>query len=289
MATGTTKLTNMVNPEVMAPMVSARVDAEIKFAPLCTVDTTLEGRPGDTVTLPKYAYIGDAADVAEGASIPMEQMSTTTTTAQIKKVGKGVTLTDEALLSGYGDPMGEASRQLGVAIAQKVDNDVMGCLDGIISAMTVGDGTTPLTSDLIADALVKFGENLDGEKVLLIAPSQLGHLRKSEDWIKATDIGVDILIKGTVGIIHGCQVVISNKIKATGGKFTNYIVKPGAVAIYLKRDTNVESDRDIVNKTNVITADKHYTVYLADDAKAIKISAKDGVATVTENAEKGTE
>ena len=275
MATGTTKLENMVNPEVMAPMVSAKLEAAMKFAPLATIDRTLQGKPGDTVTLPKYAYIGDAEDVGEGEAIPIEKMATSTTKVSVKKAGKGVELTDESVLSGYGDPMGEAVNQLGLSIANKLDNDVLAVLDNIISAMTVGDGTATLTSNFIADALVKFGEDIDGEKVLLIAPAQLAELRKSEDCIKATDIGADIIIKGTVGMIHGCQVVLSNKIKAENGAYTNYIVKPGALAIYLKRDTEIENDRDIVNKTTVITADKHYTTHIADDAKAIKISAKE--------------
>lgn len=239
MATGTTKLENMVNPEVMAPMVSAKLEAAMKFAPLATIDRTLQGKPGDTVTLPKYAYIGDAEDVGEGEAIPIEKMATSTTKVSVKKAGKGVELTDESVLSGYGDPMGEAVNQLGLSIANKLDNDVLAVLDNIISAMTVGDGTATLTSNFIADALVKFGEDIDGEKVLLIAPAQLAELRKSEDWIKATDIGADIIIKGTVGMIHGCQVVLSNKIKAENGAYTNYIVKPGALAIYLKRDTEL--------------------------------------------------
>ena len=145
MATGTTKLENMVNPEVMAPMVSAKLEAAMKFAPLATIDRTLQGKPGDTVTLPKYAYIGDAEDVGEGEAIPIEKMATSTTKVSVKKAGKGVELTDESVLSGYGDPMGEAVNQLGLSIANKLDNDVLAVLDNIISAMTVGDGTATLT------------------------------------------------------------------------------------------------------------------------------------------------
>ena len=80
MPVGTTMLENLVNPEVLAPMVSAELTAQMKFAPLAKIDTTLQGRAGDTVTLPKYAYIGDAADIAEGDPIPLDQLSATTTT-----------------------------------------------------------------------------------------------------------------------------------------------------------------------------------------------------------------
>ena len=270
-----TKLEKMINPEVMAPMVQATVEAEIKFKPLATIDRTLQGTAGDTVTLPKYAYIGDAEDVGEGEAIPIELLTTSSTSVTVKKAGRGAELTDESLLSGYGDPMGEVVRQLGVSIAQKIDNDVIENLNGISTAMTVGDGSTQLSSDLVADGLVKYGENIDGEKVLFIAPSQLATLRKSEDWIKATDVGVDILIKGTVGMIHGCHVVLSNKIKAVDGKINNFIVKPSALAIYMKRDVLVENERDIIHKTTVITADEHYVTYLADDTKAIKLLAKE--------------
>jgi len=50
-----TKLTNMIDPEVMASMISATLPSKIKFAPLATVDNTLSGRPGSTLTVPKFA------------------------------------------------------------------------------------------------------------------------------------------------------------------------------------------------------------------------------------------
>ncbi len=273
-----TKLENLINPEVMGTMVSAEMADKLKFAPLCMVDNTLEGRAGDTVTLPKYAYIGDATDVEEGGAIPISSLSSTSVSVSVKKAAKGIELTDEAVLSGYGDPIGEGARQLGYAIANKVDNDVLTSLDTVPANMTVGDGTEELSADFVADALMKFGEEVDGDKVLLIAPEQLAALRKSEDWLKATDMGVEMLMKGTVGCIHGCQVVVSNKIPASGGKYTNYIVQPGALAIYLKRDIQIEKQRDIVHDTTTITANKHYATHLANESKAIKLVAKQPAA-----------
>jgi hypothetical protein len=69
-------------------------------------------------------------------------------------------------------------------------------------------------------------------------------------------------------------VVITNKIATTD---TAYIVKPGAVAIFMKRGTQVENDRNIVNKSTTFTADKHYAAYLYDSSKVIKL----GAATLT--------
>ena len=64
-----TKLENLVDPQVMADMVSAKLPKKIKFSPIARIDTTLVGRPGSTIVVPKYAYIGDAEDVAEGVAM----------------------------------------------------------------------------------------------------------------------------------------------------------------------------------------------------------------------------
>lgn len=275
MAENTTMLSDLINPQVVADLVNDKLVDAIQVLPLCAVDRALEGRSGSKVLLPKYAYIGDAVDVSEGSEIPVKKLTASTVEVSIKKAGNGVELTDESILSGYGDPMGEAVRQLAVSIANKVDNDAMECLKGIEEEMTVDKSEAPLSADAIADALVKFGDQADGEKVLLIAPAQLAELRKSESWIKATDMGVMALMQGTVGMIHGCQVALSSKIKAEGGFYNNYIVMPGALAVFLKRDTEAEMQRDIVHKTTVVTVDKHYTVHLANDGKAVKLKVKE--------------
>lgn len=273
-----TVIGDLVNPQVVADLVNEQLTDAIQVLPLCAVDRTLEGRSGTKVQVPKFAYIGDAVDVSEGGEIPINKLTATSVELLIKKAGNGVELTDESLLGGYGDPLGEAVRQLSLSIANKVDNDAMACLAGIKTEMTADCSAAPISADAVADALVKFGDHCDGPKVLLISPAQLASLRKSESWIKATDMGVSALMQGTVGMIHGCQVALSSKIKATSGFYENYIVMPGALAVFLKRDTEAEVQRDIVHKTTVVTVDKHYTVHLANDGKAVKLKVKENAA-----------
>lgn len=265
-----TNLSDLVKVEVLSDLINTNLEDSIKLAPLATIDTSLVGQPGDTVKLPKYAYIGDAEDVNEGEEITITTLSATSESITVKKVAKGIEITDEAALSGYGDPIGTAANQLKQSIAQKVDADCFAALEEIGESMTSGDGTEALSADTVADALVLFGQNSGGEKVLLIAPSQLAQLRKDSSFIYPCDMGMAVMQEGTVGSIHGCQIVLSDKI-TDGETITNYIVKPGALAIFMKRDTNVETSRNIVTKTTTATVDKHYVAYLADESKAIKL------------------
>lgn len=264
--TNATKLANLFNPQVVGDMINAKLVDAIRFSPLCRVDTNLVGRPGNTITLPSYAYIGDATVVGEGEDVPISQLTESTVEATVAKVGKGVQITDEAILSGYGNPQEEAVSQIVTSIASKVDNDVLAVLETIGSTKT--HTASAFSAEAIADGLVLFGEDIEGEKVLLVSPEDYAILRKADDWCPASEIAANLVINGAVGMVHGCQVVISNKLK---GKKAAYIVKPGALALILKRDTLVETDRDIINKSNVLTADKHYVAYLYDASKALKI------------------
>ena len=101
--------------------------------------------------------------------------------------------------------------------------------------------------------------------------------KKSRDEIKLMKIAGDIvslentdtvLMNGVVGKFVGLQVVISDKLTDTEA----YIVAPGALGMLLKRDVMVETDRDIIAKATVITADEHYATYLKNAAKAIKVT-----------------
>lgn len=263
-----TLLSNLVNPQVVADIIEGKLVNDIKFSPLAEIDYDLQGRPGNTITLPKWSYIGDASVVAENGAIPIQTLAQTNTTQTVHKLGNGVEITDEAVLSGVGDPVNEAARQLALSIASAFDNEALAALAGISGSMVHND-TNGFSADTVADALEKFGEDIDGRKVLLVSPAEYTVLRKAANWIAGTDVGADLVIRGTVGMIYGCQVVVSNKLDSTS---TAYIVKPGALRISMKRDTEVESARDIVHKTTVLTADKHSVVYLYRDSDAIKIT-----------------
>lgn len=262
-----TKLTNMVDPQVMADMISAKLENLIRFAPLARVDRTLVGRPGSTVTVPSFKYIGDATDVAEGTPIDIKLLTTATEPFTIKKAGIGVEITDESVLSGLGQPLQEATNQLGMAIANKVDNDVLKALGTTKLVYTAG---TAWDLGTVSDAMDIFKDESDEPMVLLVNPKDASSLRKAiaGDWDRASDLGDRVIITGTYGGILGAQVVRSNKLPVG----TGYLVKQGALAIYMKRNVMVETARDIIKKTTVVTADEHYGAHLYDESKAIKIT-----------------
>lgn len=269
--TSGTYLSNLFNPQVIADIIDSKLINNIVLAPLAVVDTTLEGRAGNTVSLPYYTYIGMATTVAEGTDIPIKQLTQTTKTVTIVKYGVATQLTDEAALSGYGDPLGEAASQVVLSVADAVD----GALLASLAANTTNVYETASTSTALAPsdiplALAKFGENIEGEKVLLVTPDFYAQLVGS-NWIPASEIAADIRIRGAVGMAYGCQVIVSNRLVTAGNL---YIVKPGALGLFLKRDTFVETDRDILNESTVIKASKMVAAYLMDPTKAVTMKVK---------------
>ena len=267
-----TKLSNMINPEVMSDMISAKVAKKVAVIPFARVNTTLQGRPGNTITLPVFGYIGDAKNVAEGESIGAEALTTTDKQFTVKKIGKGVDLTDEAILSGYGDPVGEANRQLAMAISQKIDQDA---IDSLYTGSLQYNGIASKISYAgIVDAVDVFGEEYNTEKVIFVHPKQVSQLRKDADFTSADKYanGNYIAVNGEIGKIANCRVVVSKRVKEDSGHagYINPIVKVSfdteteentpALTIFLKKGVAVETGRDIDKRINMIRASEHYVV-----------------------------
>lgn len=277
MTAGQTKLATMVNPEVMADMVSAKLPKLIKFTPLAYVETALQGQPGNTLTVPAWEYAGDATEVGEGQAISPDQLTTKKTTMTIKKAAKGYEITDEALLSGLGDPLGQATYQLGLAIANKIDDDLV----AVAKTATQHVTEAPTTGAALDKALAIFDDEEDAKYVALINPADAIDLRANtvKEWISGTEVGANTVVSGTFGETRGVQIVRTKKVEEGKGFIvkvspsqtqTDDANKYGAFVIMLKRDVAIETDRDILKKTTVITGDEHYGVYLYDPTRVVK-------------------
>lgn len=251
-----TNVTTLVNgdvfdPQVVSDMINAKVTAKAAMTGYIKVDSTLQGVAGSTVTIPRWGYIGAAEDLQEGQPIDSTKMAFTTAQYGIKKIGKGVMLTDEAQLSGYGNPMGTATNQIALSISEKLDNDRVAVL---YESKNVHDASTAVIKyAAIVDGVDMFNEEEDSKKVILIHSKQKTQLRKDPDFLSADKFGAGVMVSGAIGRIAGCDVVVSNKVKQEDGVYYNPIIKLDntaeteddlpAVTYFLKRGNLVEHER----------------------------------------------
>lgn len=272
-----TMLANLVDVEVMADLVEAKLTDNIVFGAIADIDTTLVGTPGSTLLFPVYSYIGAATVVGEGSTISVSTLTASTASVTIKKWAKGVTLTDEAVLSGVGQPLNQAAAQIALSLDDAIDGDILDTLSTDIGAtmtfQTTATSAMPKAADIV-DALELYGENIDGVKVAYVQPKVYTEMRKAGlngGFLPASEIAANVAVKGALGEFQGCQIVVTNRLKTSQDI---YIAKPGAVKVVLKRGVNIESDRDILTKETVITGDVHGATYLYDASKAIKVTKK---------------
>jgi N4-gp56 family major capsid protein len=278
------KLENMINPEVMADMISAQLPAQLKFTKIAKIDDTLEGRPGDTITVPIWDYIGTAEIVDEGEDAPVKTLTATKGTATVTKAAIGVHLSDESVLSAYGDPVGETGKQLAKSLAEAVDID---CLGELQSATKKYDGSAAVISyDAVVNALDLFeDENDNSEYVIYVSPKQITQLRKDDEFKSKEQYGNAVMFDGEIGMIAGAHVVKSKRLAAESGKYSNPIVQVNvaddegnetlpALTIYTKRKAMVESQRNALNGTTLFVGNVHYAAKLTNASKVVVLECK---------------
>ena len=268
-----TLLENLINPQVIADMVSAELEKKLRATNFYKVDRTLTGRAGNTITVPTWLYIGPAKDLPENEQGEICEMKTEDVQYTVKKAVKNVALTDESVLCGYSDPVGEATRQLRMSIQDKMDDDGV----ALLKAITTTNGhvhiitSGALTYEDIIDALdlmEQFREEQGITAYLLANHTTVKTIRKSPQFVELPSPLRDRTItSGVVGSIAGCSIVISNKLSANEA----YILTPQCFTAFMKRDINIERERQMLWKRTIIGSDCHYVVAIEDYDKLVAI------------------
>lgn len=291
-----TLASDLIVPEVWGDAVMVSVQGAAVLLPLVDADDELVGQPGDTVHFPKFNYIGDAVDLTEGVAMTPTKMSMTDSYATIKEAGKAVELTDTAVLTAIGRPNDQARTQLALSIARKIDSDIRAAAE---YEHTNGGGSDPepttaplkisvngpMSWGAYVSAVALLGDEYDPSDIagIVLHSSQHIALLNDDKFISSESFGAGAVItRGQVGAIGQVRVYVSDRATAVtdadsveagnqaGRKAL--VIKRGAISLKYKRRPIVETDRDILARTNIITTNVHYAVKRVDDRGVIVLT-----------------
>lgn len=270
-----TTASDLVNPEVMQAAMPAKLEKAIKFTKYADVDRDLVGQPGDTLSRPKYGYIGAADDLEEGVAIQEVAMSMTTGTVTIKETGKAVTITEKAILTNVAGTVAEAERQLALSMGDKVDIDYVAELEKALQVVA----KAPTSIANILEGITLFNAEGDLNLVLFINPTDYTTLLTSL-FAVGGNIQQQAVTTGQVANILGIKAIERTKRVPVGkGYLQQFADSPddenqtSAMEIVLKQDVNVNRDGDILKRTVTIATNAYYVVNLKNDKGVVKFAA----------------
>ena len=244
---------------------------QINARSMMTIDTSLTQNAGMVRTINTYTYTGSAEEVSAGSGNSTRgSISYVGNDYTVKMVQQAFDYLDEDFMK---DPV---IVDFGIKGATSVMTNKM-TSDFYSALATKGSGSTELVKgitfakgkalsyDVIVDAISEL--NLEDEsKIFIVIPNAWkASLRKDADY-KSAQMG-EVIYNGQVGTICGIPVIAT---KALTDKA--YVMTNEAVTLFLKKDVEVEQDRDADKRKNSVYLRDCYVCALTDATKACKIT-----------------
>ena len=228
---------------------------------------------GKTVQVPKYPAI-TAAGLTEGTDMSSTTVSTTSQTITVSEVGAQVVLTDLAAM-GAGNPAEELGTVLGNAIATKIDKDLIALFDGFSTSLG-GAGTEITVADLMKAAATLKTNKARGQMAAVVHPWHAYQLKANltNTFVNPNggDLQNDAMRNAYVGQIGGIDIYESSNVSIDGSDDAKGAVfVPEALAIAMKRDFNLETQRDASLRAFELNATAIYGVGELDDDYGVEL------------------
>lgn len=230
---------------------------------LMTVDDSLKEDAGMTKTINVYTYTGHVEEVGAGAgNTSRGQVTFAKTDHKVKVKQQVFDYTDEDFMT---DPL---VVEVGVkGSATEMINDLnKDFFTQIKTATLEHQYTDTLKYDDIVDAIAKMKLEDETGLFLIINTDSKAQIRKDPDF-KASKLG-EILYNGQIGDICGVPVLVSKEVEAD----TAFLATKEAVTCFVKKEVEVEQDRQKEKRTNTVITRKVALVALTDATKAVKIT-----------------
>lgn len=229
---------------------------------LMTVDNELAANAGMTKTINVYTYDGEAGELNIGeGNTERGSISYVGTDYTVKMVQQAFDYFDEDFMKDptIVDNMLKGANQV---MVNKMTSDFITETDKATLAVTL---TGNLSYDAIVDGISKLNVEDESGIFVVIPNAWKAHLRKDADY-KAAQLG-QVVYNGQVGTICGIPVICTKALEDKA-----FVMTKEAIKLFLKKDVEVEQDRDADKRQNSVYLRTAYICAMVDATKICKIS-----------------
>jgi len=246
------------------------------------------GSPGTLFKIPFWNRITGFADMLENTPLSTNNITSASETATVVRGGAAWEVLDTAQLVSMSDPAGEISSQIARRAAEFIDAKLVAqCdltpnnFDQNSSAVWTNTAGTLDQNAIIKAMTSKLGDNhvklLQGGWIIMHS-KVYGELLQTgaiqNQYQSSLNGQGNVILGGVLPMIAGLKIHVSDRVTSNTissvQQYKTYLVAPESLALFYQREVQVEFDRDILNKSDVISADVHFAPHLYgyDDATA---------------------
>lgn len=280
----TTLSTDVIIPDVLADMIGPEIEGQLVMSQVAETDTTLEGRPGDRITHSRWNYTGPADILTENVPMVPRKLSKSQTYSTIKEAGSAHEITDTAQLVAFGEPKNAARSDLALSVADRLDMELRAEAEGTFSdeSGTHSPLALPPTDEPFSWLRATQAYGLLGAKyqpallTWVISFRQHIQLLQDENFQSVDKFGSGaVLLRGQVGAIGSIPVILSSRATqlvdadpteaGNQGGENALLIRRGSLELLYKRRPVIETGRDILNRSDVLTTTVHFGTRRVDD------------------------
>jgi hypothetical protein len=229
---------------------------------LMAVDNTLSQEAGMTKTINVYTYSGEAEELEAGqGNSNRGAISYVGNDYTVKMVQQAFDYTDEDFMKDNTivDSMLKGANQV---MVNKMTADFVAEAKKASLSHTL---TGALSYDAIVDGIAKLNVEDESGLFVVIPNAWKADLRKDEDY-KSARMG-EVIYNGQVGTICGIPVIATKALTDEA-----FVMSKEAVKLFMKKDVEVEQERDADTRTNSVYLRAAYIVALVDATQICKLA-----------------
>ena len=247
---------------ILANKVSDILTTQVDLNTYMTVDTELAENAGMKKVINTYTATGNVENLAMGEGNTADiEVSFTPTEYTVGTTQGRFKYYDEQEMT---DPMVVDAGLDGIAKTMVNDFTTKAIAEYEKATLTLTG--TAWSFDTVVDAIAKM--NLEDETglFLLISPADQANFRKAlQDDLKYVE---GFVRTGYIGSVCGVPVIVSKAV----AKGKGYLATKDAITLFIKKDTEIEQERDANTRENRVFVRKVALVALTDATKLVKIT-----------------
>lgn len=252
---------NLFENKVIEAKATDLLTTAVNTRSLLTVDNSLAEAEGMTKVINVYTYTGKVEKLEDGAKNSTRgSIAFVPTEYKVQRAQQVFDYTDTQYMTDN----------------NVVDMSLEGANSLMVNAMTadfyaecakanLSHGVDTFGYEGIVDAIAKLNIEDESKLFVVIPTAWKAEIRKDEDYKNARM--AEVVYNGQVGTICGIPVIATNALTDAA-----YVMTAEAVKLFMKKDVEVEQDRDVETKTNTVVLTTYYICALVNNNKICKIS-----------------